>query len=83
MSVESLIDTTVSLDESELPCHIHMRTLHLARLLDETDSLEDIKYIVLVEMMNLSRQNNALKHDIMTMHMNIKDLVNAVEALQG
>tara|TARA_S200002703_G_C3739168_1_gene227289 strand:+ start:181 stop:432 length:252 start_codon:yes stop_codon:yes gene_type:complete len=83
MSVEALLDRTVSLDETNIPDHLHMCYLHTSRLLDEVDSLEDVKYVLLMEMMNLARENNALKHDLMTMHQNIKDLVNAVEVLQG
>ena len=83
MSVESLFDKTIALDDTDVPDHLHMCYLHISRLLDEVHSLEDVKYIFLVEMMNLSRENNLLKHDVMTLHNDVSTLVKAVKALQG
>jgi hypothetical protein len=83
MSVESLLDRTVEMDELDIPDYLYMRNIHLARLLDETEDIEHIKYIFLVEMMSLERENNLLKHDVMTLHNDVKALVNAVQVLQG
>lgn len=83
MSVEHLLDNTIALDDTKIPDHLHMRSLHISRLLDEVDSLEDVKYVFLMEMMNLARENHALRHDVMTLHNDVTALVNALEALQG
>lgn len=55
-----------------LPDHVYIRNLHLARLLDETSSLDDLKFIMLSQLVQLDRSISALEQNAMTTHNNIK-----------
>lgn len=76
--VEDKLNTTLKQDDSDIPDSVVMRYLDTARIFDSIDSVDNFKYVVLVELMCLARENNQLKHDIMTLHQDIKQIVKAI-----
>jgi hypothetical protein len=76
--VEDKLNITLKQDDSDIPDSVVMRYLDTARIFDSIDDADNFKYVVLVELMCLARENNQLKHDIMTLHQDIRQIVKAI-----
>lgn len=76
--VEDKLNITLKQDDSDIPDSVVMRYLDTARLFDSIEDADNFKYVVLVELMCLARENNQLKHDIMTLHQDIRQIVKAI-----
>ena len=80
MSIESQLDILVSVDTTDLLDHIYMTYIHLARLLDDlAGDNESSKFVLLSEMMNLDREINCLRHDLLEMQKNLETIISYME----
>jgi hypothetical protein len=61
VTTESRLNVLLDIDDTDIPDYIHMRTLSLARLLDDIDSLDDVKFVLMAQVMELSRSVSLLE----------------------
>ena len=80
MSVEAKLDVLLSIDDTNIPDHIHMRARHLARLLDDVHSIDDIKFLLLAQVINLDRSVSALESNALHINNSIKTLLKAIKS---
>lgn len=81
MSVESRLDTVVELSDQEIPCQTYMRMIHLARLMDECQDIEDLKLVMLTAFMQMDRTQNALQINDLDAYNDIASIAQQVEQL--
>jgi hypothetical protein len=81
MSVESRLDTIIDLSDQEIPCQTQMRMVHLARLMDECQDIEDFKLVVLTAFMQMDRTQNALQMNDLDAYNDTASIAQQVEQL--